>query len=570
MPVWLHPGHGPDISQRFLPHRLAANKTASRGENLASCLKNLTSHHVTLQDLNHSIVVKFVQGEVVTQCSPSGVEFNLPLLYADAVWTTIPRPEADCSSNMQTPFDRLETEEIPEPKYLVGVAPRRRTLPMGSPMAALDSFDHPDTDEVWVFCASFLPGTPEMASFLQVMQNSGVLRWDIEDEYVFHKQVIGRGRSSVTRRGMLRKSFLQLSSLLEEHSQSEEEPSSEPSRPVAIKIMKHPETDEEAHSIMAEVRFLAESAYHPNIVALQGTFCVKWRGKSLWLLALELCTGLCLLQHVRLYGPLDRVPGEGAAVALLSAVAHLHSRRLLHRDLRPANILFTDTLRPVLVNFGDAARFGDVSPAVRAKIDGFTAPEVADARLGTPGPASDVFSVAASILFLLTGIEPFSDLTAVSTQTLTGNSSYDEMAVSRMSPNTVTILQRLLARNARKRPSAAKACMMLHEEASEEVQELAVCEQAIAALSLGTGGQSGLEAISESFEGFESGIQAELTTDGPNSGYSETPGPPSGYRPPEPGGAAAPLPTEGFVPTPPGEPSPRKKHLFSRRPSGKG
>ena len=94
--------------------------------------------------------------------------------------------------------------------------------------------------------ASFHAGTPEMESFLQVLQRSGALRrlhsdrigmigvwrcdlllldprirgewydlvghvcrpqhcsscrWDIDEEYVFHKQVIGRGSSSITRRG---------------------------------------------------------------------------------------------------------------------------------------------------------------------------------------------------------------------------------------------------------------------------------------------------------------------------------------------------------------------------------
>ena len=90
---------------------------------------------------------------------------------------------------------------------------------------------------------------------------------------------------------------------------------------------------------MNEVRFLAESATHPNIVKLNGTFCVKWRSKSLWLLALELCSGGRLQDHVRVYGQLERASGECASIALLSAVAHLHARRVLHRDIRPQNIL---------------------------------------------------------------------------------------------------------------------------------------------------------------------------------------------------------------------------------------
>ena len=153
------------------------------------------------------------------------------------------------------------------------------------------------------------------------------------------------------------------------------------------------DTDDEAQSVVNEVRFLAESAQHPNVVKLHGTFCVKWRSKSRWLLALEMCSGGRLRDHVKIYGHLERIAGEGASVALLSAVAHLHSRRVLHRDIQPGNILLAEYLRslaadilafstgvsaqivqclhpgPVLINFGNACRFEDAGVSRLSRVD---------------------------------------------------------------------------------------------------------------------------------------------------------------------------------------------------------
>lgn len=601
--MWLHPSHVhvvlepstslahqvPQPQAQIQPRKLGREDKASRGsegdksrgETLSECLKSLVNSGSKWQDLSRTNEVHFVDGEVVTKYSSIGVDFSLPLLCTDVTWTRIPTPDFD--SMQQTPFDRAETEEIPEVKFLIGLAPRWKRLQM----APLECFDE-GTDEFWVLCASFQVGTPEMESFLSVLQRSGALRWDIDEEYVFHRQVIGRGSSSISRRGLLRRSFRELSTLVDE-SHSEEEPASPPCDPVAIKITKHPESDEEAQSIVNEVRFLAASCQHPNIVQLLGTFCAKWRGKSLWLLALELCSGGRLQDHVKIYGHLEPIAGEGASVGLFSAVAHLHGRRILHRDIRPQNILLAENLRPVLVNFGNACCFEDVSclSARRtARADGYTAPEAIDGRLGTQGPASDVFSTAATVLLMLTGIEPCNEAKSAE-QTLTGNARLDELAASKLSQSTVALLQRLLARHARKRPTACQACMMLHEEAAEEVQELSVFEKAVTALSMtlaATGGADrgshvGLASIDES-EALEELMQSAV--EGCSSFAGGAPTLPEsdlagGYSasglaqpPPPPGGAGpAPLPLEptsptsspsssSFVPQPPSGPSPRK------------
>ena len=149
MPVWLHPLHGPDAAQRFHPHKLVTKQDLSRGESLTNCLKNLVDGRSKWQDLGRSNLVEFAGGAVITRHSPTGVDFNLSLLCADVAWTRIPTPDLD-GSDMQTPFDRAETEEIPDLKFLIGLAPRWKRMQM----APLESFDDPGTDEVWVLCAT--------------------------------------------------------------------------------------------------------------------------------------------------------------------------------------------------------------------------------------------------------------------------------------------------------------------------------------------------------------------------------------------------------------------------------
>eukprot|EP00439_Symbiodinium_sp_Y106_P044437 s6493_g5.t1 len=158
-------------------------------------------------------------------------------------------------------------------------------------------------------------------------------------------------------------------------------------------------------------------------------------------------------------------------------------------------------------------------------------------------------------------------------QTLTGNARLDELAASKLSQSTVALLQRLLARNMRKRLTACQACMMLHEEAAEEVQELPVFEKAVTALSMtlaATGGADrgshvGLASIDESedleelmqsaVEGsssFAGGAPTAPTSDlagGYSSGHARPPPPPGGAGP-------APLPLESSpTPTPPTSPT---------------
>lgn len=119
--------------------------------------------------------------------------------------------------------------------------------------------------------------------------------------------------------------------------------------------------------------------------------------------------GPSLQEAVARYGPLppDSVRALGAGLA--EALAHVHGLGLLHRDVKPSNVLLTVD-GPLLIDFG-IARATDssaslTSTGVSIGSPGYMAPEQVMGRESTT--ASDVFSLGAVLAFAATGNPPFS------------------------------------------------------------------------------------------------------------------------------------------------------------------
>lgn len=269
---------------------------------------------------------------------------SIPLLCADLLWTqTDP-----AASTVQGPFDRLDTEEVPYFRSILALAPRWRWR---SQMGILEAIEDPRSDELWIIGASLVPGSQEMARCLQMLSKQGVIRWDIEKEFLFHKHVIGRSASGITRLGMQKNSFWSISTMSDSEALSEDEcPESE--KPVAIKFIKTPVNEAQAILMVNEIRHLANCS-HPNVLSLLGTFFAPasrnplagHSTRSTWLLAFEFCTGGTLSEYVSNHGHLDLIAGQVICTSLLSAAAHIHSKQIWHRDIRPQNIFWTEMER---------------------------------------------------------------------------------------------------------------------------------------------------------------------------------------------------------------------------------
>jgi hypothetical protein len=100
----------------------------------------------------------------------------------------------------------------------------------------------------------------------------------------------------------------------------------------------------------------------------------------------------------------------GRFVDVCQAIAYAHSRGVLHRDLKPANVMLGKT--DVETTEGVVAASGDAALTQAGKALGapaYMSPEQAAGRLDLLGPASDVYSLGATLYGLLTGQVPFAE-----------------------------------------------------------------------------------------------------------------------------------------------------------------
>lgn len=175
------------------------------------------------------------------------------------------------------------------------------------------------------------------------------------------------------------------------------------SRAVALKtIHAHLDTERQGRDLDAlrgDARLLA-SLRHPHIVPVYA-----WirQGKTDFL-AMAYIPGGSLADRMRLAGqPLPWVEAARYIAEVAEGVVHLHERGVVHRDIKPGNILWDpERDEAILSDFGVAARLAD-DPGV-AGTPGYMAPEVLDGRVS---PAQDVYALAASLFRLITGERPF-------------------------------------------------------------------------------------------------------------------------------------------------------------------
>jgi CheY-like chemotaxis protein len=178
----------------------------------------------------------------------------------------------------------------------------------------------------------------------------------------------------------------------------------EPAAPeVALKVLPPLRaTAEDVLRFRRELDVLAALA-HPGIARLIESG--QDDGRT-WF-AMELVAGRSLASLLVLEGALDWARAARLVRALAATLAYVHGRGLVHRDVKPANVIVTPDDRPRLVDFGLARRPLDLaltSPSVLVGTPMYMAPELGS--LAAPSPASDVFGLGLVLHELLAGRPP--------------------------------------------------------------------------------------------------------------------------------------------------------------------
>ncbi len=130
-------------------------------------------------------------------------------------------------------------------------------------------------------------------------------------------------------------------------------------------------------------------------------------------LATEYVPGPTLEEAVSGAGPLPEPALRVLAAGLAEALAAIHELGLVHRDLKPSNVLLAAS-GPRLIDFGIARALENTAITVAGTVfgtPGYMAPE--QAAGAEPGPASDVYSLGAALVFAATGTGPLGTGTPV-------------------------------------------------------------------------------------------------------------------------------------------------------------
>jgi serine/threonine protein kinase len=200
---------------------------------------------------------------------------------------------------------------------------------------------------------------------------------------------------------------------------------------------------------------------HPHIVAFIDEVT---EGAERWLV-MEYVPSQSLAHILDGAGALAPQHATHIGAQIAGALEAVHAQEILHRDVKPGNILVTEDGTATLTDFGISRSIcGDVTAdsGVVGGTPAFMAPEVARGEDATP--ASDVFSLGATLFKAVEGTPPFGNADN-QRRTLHQAAEYKLLPFSRAGPLTL-VLSALLQRDPTQRPDAAAAREMLQELAT--------------------------------------------------------------------------------------------------------
>ena len=253
-------------------------------------------------------------------------------------------------------------------------------------------------------------------------------------------------------------------------------------RPVALKVIN---TNLGSRSAEARERFMREARTagalrHPNVATVYQFGVREETGQFFY--AMELVEGETLEERVRRLGPLDVLTAIDIALQVTAALAAAEERGMVHRDLKPGNLMLvgagndvvvrTDrpAIRPTsegdvpivkVIDFGVAKAVAEKTDAMALTHGGFVGtPAFASPEQFTNAPVdvrSDIYSLGATLWFLLTGHMPFSGGTVEEIRDARQSKPLpiEQLKAARVPPRLISLLMSMLAIEPAARPAGA-------------------------------------------------------------------------------------------------------------------
>eukprot|EP00425_Heterocapsa_triquetra_P036238 CAMPEP_0195082368 /NCGR_PEP_ID=MMETSP0448-20130528/23567_1 /TAXON_ID=66468 /ORGANISM="Heterocapsa triquestra, Strain CCMP 448" /LENGTH=734 /DNA_ID=CAMNT_0040115475 /DNA_START=74 /DNA_END=2278 /DNA_ORIENTATION=- len=301
------------------------------------------------------------------------------------------------------------------------------------------------TFELQVWVLQIVGSGPDLLQGgLDLLSAAGAIRSDFEDSLTVMPKSLGTGSNAVVFPASRKVQRLSKGGSL------------------VVKMFKQPAVEssrlKQQTQLREEVNALVRAQGHPNVVGFNGVFIAD-DGAQQWALVMQACMGGSLFQSV-LRTSYSELRARSCMQGLLSALEYLHVRcRMIHRDVKPENVLLGSDGRAVLADFGLATRLpADGQLERRCGTPGYLAPEMLQ-DTGYDAKA-DLFSAGATLFFVFCCRAPFNAGTIAQTlrQTVRGTLDLEsDVRLKKVSPLCKDFMRSLMERKVDLRPSAEEA-----------------------------------------------------------------------------------------------------------------